>query len=414
MNRQANGKLQNRNILISGASAAGPSLAYWLHHYGFNPTVVERAPALRAGGYAIDLRGAAVHVAERMGILAEARKASTDLREVLFVDSNNETLATMDANFGAGPGKAGDVELLRDDLAQILYAATKDTINYIFGDSIASLSQHDQGVDVTFERGAPRTFDLVVGADGSHSNVRALSFGDEAQFSHYLGQHVAIFTIPNFLNLDRVWRMHYVPRKMAAIMQYGSHKHTRALLMFASPKLDYNYRDVEQQKNIVGKMFAEDRGWQFPRLLEEMRDASDFYFDDVSQIRMDRWSNGRVALVGDAAFGPTLITGQGTSMALVGAYVLAGELAAAGGDYRTAFTRYEQECRSYMEQNQKIALQAKELRLPDTWEEIEEQNELLRAMRAAAPGSPPEDSIGDLLQKAANAITLKDYQHLYA
>jgi 2-polyprenyl-6-methoxyphenol hydroxylase-like FAD-dependent oxidoreductase len=276
------------------------------------------------------------------------------------------------------------------------------------------LSQSDRGVKVTFERGEPRTFDLVVGADGSHSNVQGLSFGEESQFSHYLGQHVAIFTIPNFLNLDRLWLMHFVPRKMAAIMQYGSRKHTRALLIFASPKLDYDHRDVEQQKNIVRKMFVEETGWEFPRLLEEMRDASDFYFDDISQIRMDRWSNGRVALVGDAAFGPTLITGQGTSMAVVGAYVLAGELAAAGGDYRTAFTRYEQECRSYMEQNQKIALQAKELRLPDTWEEIEEQNELLRAMRAAAPGSPPEDSIGDLLQKAANVITLKDYHHLYA
>ncbi len=414
MNGHASGELENRNILISGASAAGPSLAYWLHHYGFNPTVVERAPALRAGGYAIDLRGAAVHVAERMGILAEARKVSTDLREVLFVGSNNETLATMDANFGAGPGKAGDVELLRDDLAQILYAATKDTINYIFGDSIAFLSQHDQGVEVTFERGAPRTFDLVVGADGSHSNVRALSFGEESQFSHYLGQHVAIFTIPNYLSLDRLWLMHYVPKKMAAIMQYGSRKHTRALFLFSSPKLDYDHRDVEQQKNIVRKMFAEETEWEFPRLLEEMRDASDFYFDDVSQIRMDHWSNGRVALVGDAAFGPTLITGQGTSMAIVGAYVLAGELAAAGGDYRTAFARYEQECRSYMEQNQQIALKAREVRLPDTWEGIEQQNELLRSMRAAPPGSPPEDSTGDIIQKAANAIKLKDYQHLCA
>jgi len=206
-------KLPNRNILISGASAAGPSLAYWLHHYGFNPTVIERAPALRAGGYAIDLRGTAVHVAERMGILAEARKVSTDLREVWFVDSKNETLATMDANLGAGPGKAGDVELLRDDLAQILYAATKDKIDYIFGDSIASLSQHDQGVEVTFKRSAPRTFDLVVGADGSHSNVRSLSFGEESRFSHYLGYHVAIFTIRNFLNLDRLWLFHYVPKK---------------------------------------------------------------------------------------------------------------------------------------------------------------------------------------------------------
>jgi 2-polyprenyl-6-methoxyphenol hydroxylase-like FAD-dependent oxidoreductase len=166
MNRQANGKLQNRNILISGASAAGPSLAYGLHRYGFTPTVVEQSPALRAGGYAIDLRGAAVHVAERMGILAEARKACTNLREVLFVDSTNKILATMDANFGAGEGLAGDVEFLRDDLAQILYAATKNNVNYVFGDSITSLSQHDTGVDVTFERGAPRTFDLVVGPMG--------------------------------------------------------------------------------------------------------------------------------------------------------------------------------------------------------------------------------------------------------
>jgi 2-polyprenyl-6-methoxyphenol hydroxylase-like FAD-dependent oxidoreductase len=393
MTRPANGKLRNRNILISGASAAGPSLAYWLHRYGFNPTVVERAPALRAGGYAIDLRGAAVLVAERMGILAEARRASTDLREVLFVDSRNETVATMDANFGAGPGKAGDVELLRDDLAQILYAATKDSINYIFGASIVSRAQHD------------------VGADGSHSNVRGLSFGEESRFSNYLGQHVAIFTIPNYLNLDRLWLMHYVPKKMGAIMQYGSHKHTRALLMFSSPKLAYDHRDVEQQKKIVRKMFADESGWEFPRLLEEMQDASDFYFDDVSQIRMDHWSNERVALVGDAAWSPTLITGQGTSMAVVGAYVLAGELASLGGDYCTAFARYEQECRSYMEQNQQIVLKAREIRLPDTWEAVEQQNELLRAMRAAPAGSPPEDSTGDIIQKAANAITVKDYPH---
>jgi 2-polyprenyl-6-methoxyphenol hydroxylase-like FAD-dependent oxidoreductase len=171
---------------------------------------------------------------------------------------------------------------------------------------------------------------------------------------------------------------------------------------------------VEHQRNIVRQMFAEEAGWEFPRLLEEMRDASDFYFDDVSQVRMDRWSNGRIALVGDAACGPTLITGQGTSMALVGAYVLAGELASAGGDYRAAFARYEQECRSYMEQNQQIARKARELRMPATWEAIEQQNQLLRAMRAAPPGSPPEDSMGDIIQKAANVITVKDYPRAYA
>ena len=322
------------NILISGASAAGPSLAYWLHRYGFTATIVERSPTLRSGGYAIDLRGAAVRVAEKMGILADARKMSTDLREIRFVDSNSETLVTMDANFGAGGGEAGDIEILRDDLAQILYAATKNNIEYLFGDSITSLSQQGLGVDVTFEHGAPRTFDLVIGADGSHSNVRSLVFGEESQFSHYLGQNLGIFTIPNYLNLDRVWLMHYVPGKMAAIMQYGSHKHTRALIMFTSPKLVYDHRDVAQQKAVVANAFAAESGWEFPRLLREMWAASAFYFDDISQIRMKPWSNGRVALVGDAAFGPTLITGQGTSMADVGAYVLAGELAAASNPGR--------------------------------------------------------------------------------
>ena len=239
----------------------------WLQSYG-------SGAGARAAGRRLRDRSAWSRRARRPNAWAfwpSARKASTDLREVLFVDSKNETLATMDANFGAGPGKAGDVELLRDDLAQILYAATKDNIDYIFGDSITSLSQHDHGVDVTFERGAPRTFDLVIGADGSHSNVRGLGFGEESQFSHYLGQHVAIFTIPNYLNLDRLWLMHYVPKKMAAIMQYGSHKHTRALLMFASPKLDYDHRDAEQQKNIVRKCSRRKPGWQFPRLLEEMQ-----------------------------------------------------------------------------------------------------------------------------------------------
>jgi 2-polyprenyl-6-methoxyphenol hydroxylase-like FAD-dependent oxidoreductase len=140
-----------------------------------------------------------------------------------------------------------------------------------------------------------------------------------------------------------------------------------------------------------------------------MQNASDFYFDDVSQIRMDRWSNGRVALVGDAACGPTLITGQGTSMAVVGAYVLAGELTSAGGDYATAFAHYENECRSYMEQNQQIALKAPEVQMPNSWEAIDRQNEMLREMRAAPSGAPPEDSTGDIIQKAANAITLKQY-----
>ena len=412
MNKKNGHQQEPMTVLISGASAAGPCLAYWLERYGFKPTVVERSPALRTGGYAIDLRGAAVDVAERMGIIADVRSGGTDLREILFVGGDDEPLASIDANFGAGGGEAGDVELLRDDLAQILYAATKDKVDYIFGDSITSLCERDDGVEVGFEYGATRRFDLVIGADGSHSNVRALCFGEEAQFSHYLGQHVAVFTIPNFLNLDRVWLMHYVPKKMAAVMQYGTGKHTRALIIFSCPKIDYDHHDIEEQMAIVAKTYASEAGWHFPRLMAEMRHAPDFYFDDASQIRMDAWSKGRIALVGDAGYAPTLITGQGTSMAFVGAYVLAGELAAAAGDYRAAYVRYEQLCRAYMRQNQEIALKAKEVQLPQTWEEIEEQNAALRAMRDAPPDAPPEGSIGDLIQKAANSIALEDYDHL--
>jgi 2-polyprenyl-6-methoxyphenol hydroxylase-like FAD-dependent oxidoreductase len=397
--------IKNRNILISGASIAGPALAYWLSRHGFNPTVVERAPALREGGYAIDIRGAARGVTERMGIMPEVRQALTNTRGMSFVDSANKPQASMSADLFGGEGLISEFEILRGDLAHILHAASQDNTEYIFNDSITSLSQSDDGVQVTFERSKPRIFDLVVGTDGVHSNVRSLTFGDESQVIRHLGYYVSIFTTANHLHLDR-WELVYnMPGKLAAIYSTRQNSEAKAMFYFASSLLPYDYHDRKQQQKILANTFAGE-GWEIPRLLKSMWDAPDFYFDAVSQIHMDRWSKGRVVLVGDAGYCPSPLSGQGTNLALVGAYVLAGELKAAAGDYRTAFASYEEEMRAYVEQNQKFGASAGKQFIPPTQWQIGFRNLNIRML----PYLPWKGLIARAIQKQYSAITLKDYE----
>jgi 2-polyprenyl-6-methoxyphenol hydroxylase-like FAD-dependent oxidoreductase len=372
--------MKNQNILISGASIAGPTLAYWLHRRGFHPTVVERAPAPREGGQAIDVRGVALTVTERMGLLGEVRGAHTRMRGMSFVDSEgNQLMSTTEETLTGGAIDSDDVELMRDDLTRILHEATRHDVEYRFGDSITSLTQDDDGVQVTFERGQTRTFDLVIGADGLHSNVRALAFGDESRYIRHLGIYLAIFSTANHLGLDHWQVFHQAPGRMAGVYSARRNTEARAMLGFESPPLDFDRHDIRQQKQLVADRFA-DMGWETPRLLKAMWEASDFYFDSMSQIHMDRWWNGRTALLGDAGYCGSPMSGQGTSMAMVGAYVLAGELAAAAGEHRTAFSQYEQRMRGYVEHNQKLAMENQGQR-PST----------------------------EALQRAANAITLETY-----
>ena len=346
-----------QTVLISGASIAGPTLAYWLKRYGFTPTVVERLPALRRGGFPIDVRNAAAEIAKRMGIWSDLQQKITTLENLSFVDARNRRIGGINV---LTLRKLLDLdrtwaEILRGDLAETLYEVTKHEVEYLFGDSVQEIAQHDDGVDVTFASGGTRRFDLVVGADGLHSIVRQLVFGDEAQFEWYCGYHVAVFTTTdNYLGLDHANMLIYgIPGKQVMIRSSRDNKELGACFIFKQPtKLRYDRSDMEQQKQLLANVFA-DQAWEIPTLLEKMRAASDLYFDPVSQIRMESWSHGRVVLLGDAAHCPALLTGQGSTLAMMGAYILAGELQAASGDHRQAFQHYEQAFRPVISKEQK-------------------------------------------------------------
>jgi 2-polyprenyl-6-methoxyphenol hydroxylase-like FAD-dependent oxidoreductase len=346
--------MQNTNILISGASIAGPALAYWLRKNGFTPTVVERAPALRPGGQAVDLRGAGRTVVERMGLMDDVRAVALDQRGIAYVDDTGHIKARLGADAFGGEGIVSEIEVLRGDLAEVLHRASLPGTEYLFDDTITGIDQDDDGVTVTFEKAAPRRFGLVVGADGLHSAVRGLAFGPEADSVRPIGCYTAWFTAPADIDLDGWYLMHNAPGGLVASARPGRLPHEiKAGLSFRSEPIAYDRRNIAQQRDIVARRLA-GVGWEAPRLLKAMREAPDFAFDSMGQVHLDRWSAGRVGLLGDAGYSPSPLTGLGTSLALVGAYVLAGELAAADGDHRAAFARYEQVMRPYVTEGQKL------------------------------------------------------------
>lgn len=399
--------MRNTTVLISGAGIAGPALAYWLHRHGFTPTVVERATTVREGGYKIDVRGAALTVLDRMGLRADAEAATTDMQTGTIVDAKGKTIAVMDADLFGGRDN-DDVELMRGDLARLIHDATTGTVEYLFGDSIASLTETADGVDVTFDSGTTRTFGLVVGADGLHSHTRKLTFGDETPYLRHLGHHIAIHTTPNHLGLDRREVTHPAPGRTALVYSTAGDTDAKAMYLFASPTTPYDHRDTDHQKRLLAETF-EGVGWEVPTLLGTVDDAPDFYFDSISQVHMDTWSRGRVTLVGDAAYCPSPASGQGTSLSLVGAYVLAGELAAADGDHTTAFAAYEQRMRPFAEANQALAASNLKGMVMGSSAQIWFQTRMLRLMPYIPGSGKMIARIVEKIHGAANAIDLPDY-----
>ena len=341
-------------VLVSGASIAGPALAYWLRKAGFTVTVVERAPALRPGGQAVDLRGAGREVITRMGLMDRVRAISVDQRGLAMVNASGRITARMPTDSFGGEGIVSEIEILRGDLAQVLHEATLSDVEYIFDDTITGIHQDEHGVDVTFEKAAPRRFGLVVGADGSHSVVRALAFGPESACIRPLDVHTAWFTAHEPLELDGWYQMHNIPGGLVASARPGRLPgEVKAGLSFRSKPIAYDRGDTAAQRAMIAERFS-GAGWEVPRLLRAMHGASDFFFDSMGQVRLDHWSQGRAVLLGDAGYCPSPLTGLGTSLALVGAYVLAGELARADGDHRTALANYDRLMRPYVDRAQEL------------------------------------------------------------
>ncbi|PXX58059.1 2-polyprenyl-6-methoxyphenol hydroxylase-like FAD-dependent oxidoreductase [Nocardia tenerifensis] len=349
-------------VLISGASIAGPVLAYWLDRYGFEVCVVERTPAPRktGGGHAVDLFGPAMRIVDRMGVAEQIRMRATGT-DALVVHRPSGRPVTLDLRKLFRVVSDDHVEIMRDDLSEILYTATSSAVEYLFDDSIAAIA--DSG-EVSFERNPERRFDVIVGADGLHSKVRALVFGPESDFTTWLGAYLAVFSVPDHLGSDGVMQMIYDVGRAAGVYSAANLPDARAgfFLRPAQP-LYYQHRDVERQKQLLHQHFR-DMAWEVPRLLGELDQTASFYFDSITQLRLDTWSRGRVAVVGDAAYCPGPAVGGSTSMAVVGAYTLAGELAAHPGDYPAAFAAYERRLADYVRRSRSFARTAAKSLIP--------------------------------------------------
>ncbi|EWM12590.1 FAD-dependent monooxygenase [Kutzneria sp. 744] len=384
-------------ILVSGASIAGPTTAYWLHRHGFEVTVVEQAPTLRAGGSAVDFRGEQLEILRKMGVLPQIEALSTQMGDVTIVDRDGRFEAKVPAAV-----MSGEVEIPRGDLSRVLYEHTKDKVEYVFGDKITSLTEHAGGVDVTFQKGAPRTFDLVVGADGSHSGVRSLAFGPEQDFATDLGYYVAYFTVPNHLGLDHDGQMYSEPNLGVMVTSHLDQDTMGVAMYFASEPLTYDRHDVEQQKRILIDRFR-DAGWEVPTILDGLARTDTLFFDSLTQIRLDKWSKGRVVLVGDAAWAGGPGSG-GTGLGMIGGYVLAGELATKSS-YSAAFEAFEEVIRPTAKMGQNQAKQSGGFFAPGSDRSIRNRKYVYRVLNT----KPMTGLLTWLVNRSADSLQLPDY-----
>jgi 2-polyprenyl-6-methoxyphenol hydroxylase-like FAD-dependent oxidoreductase len=347
----------------------------------------------------VDFRGASLKVLERMGLLEQVQARATAMGEMTYVNEVGKSVAVMKSTV-----LSGELEVLRGDLVEILYDATRAEVEYLFDDSIAFFTQDDIGVDVTFERGGSRRFDLVIGADGLHSNVRRLAFGPESEYIHDLGYYNSVFTVENHLGLDHTARFVNVPGKTAGTYSARDNTEAKALFYFASDPLTYDRHDVAAQQRILTDAFT-GVGWEVPRLLSGISGSPDWYFDSVSQIEMPSYSVGRIALAGDAGYCASPLSGMGTSLAIVGAYVLAGELAAADGNHVRAFAAYEERMRGFVNVCQKQGKDSGRWFIPGSKAFLKIRNLNFKLL----PYLPWRKLIDELPLKVGNSIDLADY-----
>ncbi|XHF33598.1 FAD-dependent monooxygenase [Pseudomonas chlororaphis] len=394
--------MKPQKILVTGASIAGPALAYWLSRQGMDVTVVERAPAFRDGGQTIDVRGAGREVVRRMGLEDLIRANTTHEQGIAFVDRDNQTRAFIGVDAFDGDGPIAELEILRGELAKLLIQHSEDRVTYRFGDSIEAIKDDGEQVHVRFEQGGEQVYDLVIVAEGIGSTTRNQVFGDEVK-RRPLDLYTAYFTVPRQPSDGQVMRWHNLPGGRCVCLRPDNLGTTRAFLSFQQAPSGYEKLAQDEQKSLLKKLFA-DAGWETPRVLAALDDTTDLYLEAVGQVKMPRWSKGRIALLGDAAYCASPISGMGTSLGLCGAYVLAGELRR-HADHRQAFAAYEALMRPFVAQAQSVPKFAPRLASPHSRLGIALGHAVLRM--ATAPGL--KTLFGKILSPKADAIVLPDY-----
>ena len=343
-----------KRVLIAGASVAGPVLAWWLDRFGFTATLVEKAPSPRSGGHAVDIRGAALDVIRAMGLHDEIAGKRTRMTGVSKLNAAGEEVwRSEEMTISGGSFGTEAIEIMRDDLSRSFIGALNDGIERVYGDTVTGLVEDADGITATFARAAPCRFDLVIGADGLRSPLRRMVFGPDIDFLRPFDMVIAPYTAPNILDL-KDWQVTYdAGSGTCVIYTEPGNRALRVCFVFAAA-IDEIPRDRPGQINLVRYKCAQ-LGWQIPRLLDHIDSAEDFYLGPVAQVDIGCWRRGRVTLVGDAAYCPSPMTGQGSSLAVVGAYVLAWQLANAPHDYAAALSAYEARMRPFVAINHKIA-----------------------------------------------------------
>lgn len=391
-------------VLISGSSIAGPACAFWLHRAGAEVTIVEKSRGPRPGGHAVDVRGVARQVVEWMGIREAIRARQVDERGWVLVDRRNRSMGRMPAEAFGGEGIIAEIEIARGDLAEVLRDATEGYADYRYGDRVTTLTQDARGVDVTFASGSKERYDLVLGADGVHSGIRGLAFGPDDDYVRYLGLYAAYFTATDPGDLDNWYLMYNEPGIVAGLRPERGGT-AKAHLGFREPLARYERLTRDEERRVITERLA-GAGWKVPELLAQMPAAPDFFFDSLNQVHVKRWWRGRVALVGDAGYCGSPLAGLGTSMSLVGAYVLAGELAAAG-DPERAFASYQRIMSDYVAEGLKLP--------PGGAAGMAPNSRLFIQARARTMGMMTRWPMRDILAKQfgkADAITLPAYPAL--
>lgn len=353
------------SVLISGAGVAGLALAYWLDRAGYDTTLVERTPAFRRGGQAVDIRGVALDVADAMGLLEAARALRTRLKGMSMLDAEgNEVQRTEGRTFSAGWLDSPDVEIFRDDLCELLMEALSERVAFVYGDSITEIDDQGDGVTVSFATRKSEKFDFLIGADGIYSNVRKQCFADEAACVKPLNMVLALFSTPNLIDLND-WQLgHRVDGLGYVVYPNLDKSELRVGVGFSAPESAVACGDVVAQKQLVAERCAQLKG-TVAQLIQGMANTDQFYYNELAQIRMPSWSKGRVVLIGDAAYCASPFSGQGTSLALVGALVLARELVQNWDQPSLAFAAYEQRMRPYVDLNQALVDLTRKGPVPD-------------------------------------------------